>query len=296
MDGGINTTLQHGEAPIPVPPEKPTMESDEQARGVVLWAKWLGLVAIVLFALVYMYGTLLLTGAITRGQDILALMISAMYIEDAPLFIVTWEILFFALISIAIAWFYYYPRSVRPYLLLAAGAELLDKIHDMITESHPSVSESLFALVALAVIIACIFVVRPLVFLDSTPKAQRVWVGILYIVAIAQWLAIRYSAITLNEYRSDKTILIFLFLATGLLLSRMKLGWFAGIASSILLYVMFFAEGYEYNSPIYEPVFPLLIYVLLLMPPVIRWYFPQGIWAFLRSLAGKVISNKVIRT
>jgi hypothetical protein len=287
MDGGMNTTLQHGEAPIPGPLEKPSMDSGEQARGVVLWAKWLGLVAIILFALVYMYGTLLLTGAITRGQDILALMISAMYIEDAPLFIAIWELLFFSIISIAIAWFYYYPKSIRPFLLLAAGAELLDEIHSIMTEGHLSLSEWLFALVALAVIIACIFVVKPFVFSDGTPKAQRVWVGILYIVAIAQWLAIRYSAITLNEYRSDKTILIFLFLATGLLLSRMKLGWFAGIASSVLLFIMFFAEGYEYNSLANGPFLPLLIYILLFLPPVIRWYFPQGIWAYVRSLAVK---------
>lgn len=264
------------------------LRDGDGARGIVSWVKWLGLSALALYAANYAFNLLRFAGLVTIGDaDFLATAMFYMQIDSRPIVIVFAVLIPTAVAALAIAWLYYHPETIRAFLFLAACFKAINHWNAFVEESWQSFTNWVYLACILAVIISCIFVVKPRIFWTGTTKAQRALVSALYIAAVAQWLAIFAASVIFEEPSYSRAICLFFFLGFGLLLSRAKLGWFAGIASSAWLLIISCTEPHGNLSISFKPFLPILIFILLFLPPVIRWYFPPGIWAFLRSLALK---------
>lgn len=265
---------------------------DDKTRGIVSWAKWLGISALVLYAANYAFNLLQFAGLVTIGDaDFLPTAMFYMELSLRPLTIVLAVLIPTAVAALAIAWLYYHPETIRAFLILAASLEAINHWNAFVEESWQSFTNWVYLACILAVIISCIFVVKPRIFWAGAAKAQRALVSALYIAVVAQWLAIIAAAVIFEELSYSPAECVFFFLSFGLLLSRAKIGWFAGIASSAWLLIIFCTETQGDIVISSEPSLPLLIFILLFLPPIIRWYFPAGIWAYLGEMEKRIVAG-----
>ena len=288
MDGGMSTEQQ----PMVMPT---TASIPGEDRGIVGWAKWLGLTALAIFAGYGCYFALLTVGYTSSGVDAMLLrMTFFIRISESPLASLAAYIFPCAALALIAAWFYYYPASIRAFLFLVSVLWLTMSIAVFILSGSMPFSSWTTVIGALFLGVASIFIINAEAFWNGAQRVQRAWVSVLYAAVVAQWVAIITAAFIIKDNSYNTVDLILFLFGFGLLLSRAKLGWFTGIASCALLLYISCIKSQGNMSLGSEPYLPLLIYGLLLMPPVIRWYFPTGIWAYLGDLE-KVIVRAISR-
>jgi hypothetical protein len=262
--------------------------NDDEVRGIVQWAKWLGIAALCLYAGNMALSWLLMQGLFTNNPDYtIAYMFFVMFLDTQAVKVVISILFIIYYIAALMAWFYYFPESIRAFLFIIACFRIIDGGRLIVINGSFNISQLILLVSAAAMIIACIFVVKPSVFWSDSTKPQRRAVSILYSAVIIQWLAFAVFISLNKDEPYSKLEYIAVALAICLLLSRAKLGWVVCIPMALLATVFGLQQGLGGMSYLREPFLPAVILILLFLPPVIRWYFPTGIWAYMRSLEVK---------
>lgn len=256
--------------------EKILMDADGafvERRRVIRWIQWTGLVSLAAFACML---CVLWLGQHARIGDYFVL--SAEYIADQlenvgsfPLHIL---VLIVAVISVVMAWFRHFPESIRFLVLLASLFIARFSITSYGISDGLDPVTALMIVLAVLTALAALFVMQPRVYWRGTGSVQRILVLSLLALGVLKYLMV-LDFCAQHPSDSDEGYLLVVLLAAWLLLSRAKFGWLLALLLAAAELVFLGLNGWTLTDIPREPVIPALIVILLLTPPVFRWYFPR---------------------
>lgn len=195
------------------------------------------------------------------------------FIASEPMMVVA-MLVNFGLLAAAISWFYWYPATARFFLLLPAAVFIVyGWLQRLFGPSYLRLEDTPY--LSLVVFLACLLVVDPRSYWLGASRllATTVCALNLLVFAKAVW-ALQSMIVSLKTWSQVSTVIL-IWLAVGLLLARTKLGWALVLALATAQLVVGAIAGWSMVYPLREPIIPTLIIILLLTPPVFRWYFPR---------------------